>query len=436
MVFQSLHALRARYSQSAKLKKIVANIGWLFVDKALRMVLGLFVGLWVARYLGPEKFGLLNYATAFACLFGTIAVLGIDSVLVREIAANPQQRDVLLGSAFGLKLTSSMVVLPIAIYSISLVRQGESELLQLVALCSVGFIVQSTNVIGCYFQSQVSSKYTVYATNLAFIIIATLRVGLVILGARVVAFGYANLAELILGSVFLILAYRHNRLAVRNWVFERKTALRLLRDGWPLIVSSVAITFYMRIDQVMIGQMLNDREVGIYSAAVRISEIWYFVPVAVVSTLFPVIIESRQYGDIVYNKRVGRLYSLMAWSGILVALFFTFLSSWLIQLLYGTAFSGSDSVLRIHIWAGVPVALGVAYGAVLTAENAQVITLYATLFGAGANVLLNWALIPRQGARGAAIATLASYWVVVLSTLIFKKSRRTGFAILKSFIFR
>jgi PST family polysaccharide transporter len=317
-----------------------------------------------------------------------------------------------------------------------LARHGDSQLVQLVSLCSIGFVVQATNVVNCYFQSQVSSKYTVYATNAAFIIAALLRIALIWRGAPVIAFGYASLAELVFGAIFLTLAYHHNSLAVRNWVFDRRTALRLLGDGWPLIVSSVAVSFYLRIDQVMLGQMLNDREVGIYSAAVRISEIWYFVPVAIVGTLFPVIIQSRQYGKIVYNRRVSRLFSLMAWSGILVATAFTFMSSWVIRVLYGVAFLDAHSVLQIHIWAGVPVALGVAYSAVLTAESAQVITLYATLAGAGVNVALNLLLIPRLGTKGAAITTLASQWAVVLATFLFKRSRRTGIAILKSFVFR
>jgi PST family polysaccharide transporter len=436
MVFQRLRALLDRSSQSPKLRKIVHNIGWLFVDKVIRMGIGLFVGLWVARYLGPGKFGLLNYATAFASLFGTIGQLGIDNILVRDLAAEPQRRDALLGSAFYLKLTSSVLILPVAVFAISLARRGDLDLFLLVALCGAGSIVQSTNVIGSYFQSQVASKYTVYATNLAFIFAAGLRIVLVLLGASVIAFGYASLVELVLAALFLAYAYRHNRLAIRNWTFERKLARRLMHDGWPLIVSSVAISLYMRIDQVMIGQMLNDREVGIYSAAVRVSEMWYFVPMAVVSTLLPAIIESRRYGDVVYNKRVGNLYSLMAWSGITVGIVFAFMSPWVVQTLYGAEFADAQSVLRIHIWAGVPVALGVAYSTVLTAENAQVITLYATLIGAGANVLLNLVLIPMHGARGAAMATLVSYWMVILSTLLFERSRRTGLAILKSFLFR
>jgi len=431
-----LHAIGIRYSESGKPRKVIANISWLFIDRIFRMGMGLIVGVWVARYLGPGRYGLLNYAGAFASLFGTVALLGIDSVLVREIATHPERRDALLGSGLCLKLTASVLMLPVAVCAISLARRGESELVQLVTLCSCGFIAQSTNVIDCYFQSQISSKYTVYATNLAFILVAIVRVALVLLGASVVAFGYAALMELVLSSIFLTIAYHRSHRSVRNWVFDRGAALQLLRQGWPLILSSVAGSVYMRVDKVMIGQMVDDRAVGIYAAAVRISELWYFVPLAIVNTLLPIIIESRQYGDVVYNERVARLYRLMAWSGIAVGITVTILSPWVIHILYGAAYSDAQSILRLHVWAGVPGALAAAYETVLIAENAQVVSLYATLIGAGVNVILNLILIPRFGAKGAAMAISASQWAVVLSSLLFRRSRRTGLAMLKSFVFR
>ena len=119
-----------------------------------------------------------------------------------------------------------------------------------------------------------------------------------------------------------------------------------------------------------------------------------------------------------------------------VAIFFAFASPSIIHLLYGTAFSGAESILRIHIWTAIPVSLGVAYSTVLAAENAQIVTLYITLIGVAINVLLNWLLIPLLGTQGAAYATLASQWIVVLSTMLFRRSRRTGVAMLKSFVFR
>jgi O-antigen/teichoic acid export membrane protein len=80
-----------------------ANTSWLFGEKILRMIVGLFVGIWVARYLGPEQFGLLSYAQSFVGLFTAIATLGLDGIVVRELVKDPSRRDELIGTAFWLK---------------------------------------------------------------------------------------------------------------------------------------------------------------------------------------------------------------------------------------------------------------------------------------------------------------------------------------------
>ena len=91
-------------------RRYFANTAWLFAEKILRMVVGLFVGVWVARYLGPAKFGLLSYAQSFVALFGAIATLGLDGIVVRELVKDESKRDVLLGTSFVLKLIGAFLV--------------------------------------------------------------------------------------------------------------------------------------------------------------------------------------------------------------------------------------------------------------------------------------------------------------------------------------
>lgn len=74
-------------------RRYFANTSWLFAEKILRMVVGLFVGVWVARYLGPERFGLLSYAQSFVGLFSAFATLGLDEIVVRELVKDESKRD-------------------------------------------------------------------------------------------------------------------------------------------------------------------------------------------------------------------------------------------------------------------------------------------------------------------------------------------------------
>lgn len=430
---QFISRIRERYTQSSGLRKITHNIGWLFLDKILRMGVGLVVGVWIARYLGPGQYGLWNYAIAFTSLFGAFATLGLDSIVVREIVKVPSSRDEILGSAFFLKLIGAAVTLILTVFVVYLIKAGDRLTLYLVAVSSIGFVFQSLNVIDFYFQSQVRSKYTVYAQNSAFVVMAGVKIILLLSKAPLIAFAIAGAFEIGLGSLFLIIVYTRNRLSIYNWHFKATVARNLLQESWPLILSSLAIMVYMRIDQVMIGQMLGNLGVGIYSAAVKVSEIWYFVPMAITGSLFPAIIESKSLGTQVYYARLQKLYNFMAWLGIIVAVTITLSSTYIIRKLYGESYFDASSVLSLHIWAGIAASLGVASGCWLMAEGLQKISFYRTLNGAIVNILLNLFLIPRYGVKGAAMATvIAQVFAAILFDALNVRTRPTFFMKLRA----
>ena len=282
--------IRVRLEGRHGLQAALSNTGWLLADKILRMSVGLFVWVWIARSLGPEQFGLWNFVTAFTALFCAFATLGLDGIVVRELVKNPERQNDLLGSAFVLKFIGGVISLLIALLAISLVRSGETLTLWLVGLSAAGFIFQSVNVIDFYFQAKVQSRYTVYAASGAFVLMTLVKIFLLLTSAPLIAFAWAGLGEIALTAIFLLVAYRFNHHNMREWRYDGRVARELLRASWPLILSGLAIMIYMRIDQIMIGQMLGDKEVGLYSAAVRISEVWYFIPMAIVSSVFPAII--------------------------------------------------------------------------------------------------------------------------------------------------
>ncbi|MBD3843217.1 MAG: flippase, partial [Campylobacterales bacterium] len=215
-------------------------------------------------------------------------------------------------------------------------------------------------------------------------------------------------------------------------------AKQLLKDSWPLIFSAIVVMIYMRIDQIMIKEMLGEYEVGIYSAAVRLSEAFYFIPMLITASLFPAILNAKNQSDELYKQRLQRLYTFMVWMAIAIALPMTFLSDWLILLLFGQAYQEAGQVLMIHIWASIFVFLGVASGKWFITENLQRFTLINTSVGAILNVGLNLIFIPKFGIVGAAYATVISYGVAAyLINSIWKVSRSNFFMLSKSlFLFR
>lgn len=395
---------------SAELRKIVANTGWLFADKVLRMGVGLFVSVWVARYLGVEQFGTLNFASAFVTLFSTLSTLGLPSLVVRSLTHEPEKRNEILGTTFWLQLLGGVVGLLLSVSTILLFRREDPLTVSLVAILGSVGIFQAFDTIDLWFQSQVQSRYTVVAKNTAFLIFAVVKVVLIHMEAPLIAFALATVAEVALGAIGLIIFYRFQRNAIRQWTFNMSLAKTLLKESWPLILSGITIVLYLRIDQVMLGQMVDDTSVGIYSAAARLSEIWYFIPTTIMSSFSPSIYKAKNEQDEnLYYRRIKQLLKILAIISIIIIMPIYFFSDKIIHLIYGNQFEGAANILTVHIWASLFVFSGVGASPWFIAENLSHLTFYRTFAGAITNVALNFFLIPICGGLGAAIATVVSY---------------------------
>jgi O-antigen/teichoic acid export membrane protein len=413
------------FRDNAGAMKYFKNTSWLLGEKILRMTLGLFVGVWVARYLGPERFGLFSYAQSFVALFAAIATLGLDGIVIRELVKDQSKRDSLLGTAFILKLTGAVLVLLFLAVSVFF-QSNDHQTNLLIFIIASATVFQSFNIIDFYFQSKVLSKYVVYSNVFSLLLSSVIKVILILNEAPLIAFAYVILFDsLVLASGFIYF-YFQNKLPIFAWSFDKNWAKSLLKDSWPLILSGLVVSMYMKIDLVMIKNMLGSADVGQYAAAVRLSEIWYFIPLVVSSSLFPAILNAKKISTELYYSRIQQLYDLMAWIAIAIAIPMTFLSDWVVHLLYGAQFSAAGGVLMIHIWSAVFVFLGVASSKWFIAEGLQRYTFYRTLFGAIVNIGLNFVLIPQHGIYGAAIATLVSQFVAsYLFNVVNKKSRIT-----------
>lgn len=406
--------------------KYFKNTSWLLGEKILRMIVGLFVGIWVARYLGPEQFGLLSYASAFVGLFTAIATLGLDGIIIRELVKDDSRRDILLGTAFRLKLIGAFGVILFLAIAVNFTSNDHFTNL-LIFIIASATIFQSVNVIDFYFQSKVLSKYVVYANIITLFISTTIKVILLLNEAPLIAFVWVVLFDSFILSMGLLYFYLYNHHPLRSWKFEKGVAIALLKDSWPLILSGIVISIYIKIDQVMINEMLDSEAVGQYAAAVRLSEVWYFIPMVIASSLFPAIVNAKKQSETLYYARLQKLYDLMVWIAIAIALPMTFMSDWLVHLLYGKQYNQAGSVLMIHIWAGVFVFLGVASGKWFISENLQILSFWRTFYGMLINVILNIFLIPQHGIQGAAIATLISQIIAAYLFDLFNCKTRSMF---------
>lgn len=389
------------------------NTGWMFFEQILRILSGLFVGIWFARYLGPEQFGIYSYVLAFTSIFAGIAKLGLDGIIVRELINNPKKREVLLGTAFWLKLSGALIVILIVTLISSYVN-NEALIKLYITIITFGLVFQSFEVVEFYFQSLVMAKIVSICKVFQLLITSLFRVYLILNDSELVYFVLVVVFDSICIGVIYFFAYKRYNGKLFFKKFDNKVAIELIKDSWPLVFSALVVMIYMRIDQLMIKQMLGDYEVGIYSAAVRLSEAFYFLPVLITASLFPAIINSKNKAKEFFYKRLLKLYTLMVWMAIFVAIIVSLTSQYLVVFLYSEKYIEASNILLVHIWASVFVFLGVASGKYLIVENMTKVAFLRTAIGAVCNVFLNLLLIPSHGALGAAVATFISQGITNL----------------------
>jgi PST family polysaccharide transporter len=287
--------------------------------------------------------------------------------------------------------------------------------------------------IDIFYQAKVLSKGVIKARASAFLIFILVRIGLILGGFSVVWFAVAGTMELALATALMVWIYHRKEGGFREWVWEKNTAKMLLKDGWPLIASSLLIIVHTRLDQVMIGQMLNDVQVGHYSAAVRISEAWLFVPVLVVQTVMPYFVRLREQSPTRYQQRLMQLYSAMFWSGALAGVMAILFGRQVIEVLFGAQYSNAYGSLVLLIWTGIFIAQAVARGIWMISENLQVFRLLNNLIAVPINIGLNLLWIPKYGVSGAAAASLISVclgtWV---APLLFEPLRKSNLDMIRS----
>ncbi len=389
-------------------RKIISSIGWLSAERIFMMALSFAVGINVIRYLGPGNYGKLSYSLSFAGLLGVIAKLGLDHIIVRNIVKEEKSTQEILGTAFLLKLIGSLftvILIGISVWTFS----NDSQIRWMTLIIAIGLVFTAFDTIDFWFQSQVLSRPMAIVRSGQLILTSTTKLFLIFWKFPLVAFAWVYLAEFVLKAIGMTWVYYQSRQSISQWQVSWSRGIELLKDSWPLILSGVMILIYMKIDQVMLGNMAGNQAVGNYAAAVKLSEPCYFISTAICSSVFPTLIKAKQRNQQEYENKIQQLYDLMAWFSLAIAIPITFASDILATTLLGQEYVEVGKMLTLHIWATPFVFLGIARNRWVMAENLTRFSLVATSSGALSNIILNLLLIPNYEGIGAAIATVISY---------------------------
>lgn len=395
--------------------KQTTNFIWLSGDSIFRMGLGFLVTVMVARYMGPEKFGIYNFALAIIFIFSSVASLGMNGVVVREIISGKEKKGRILGSSLYLQLTGGLIASALAIVSTKILQPNEDSALIAILITVPSILFRSSDIIKYYFESILSAKNTVIAQNAGFIISSAAKLAIVYLELPSILLYACISLEAAIVAIALFIIY--NRQPTERWKFSLDTSKYLFSQSWPLILSGLALMLYMRLDQIMIGSLIGNEELGVYSVPVKLSEIWYFIPIAISASLFPKAIRKKQEGnEKEYTELTQFIYDIASVTAFSIAVAISLSSHYIISTIYGSAYADGAPVAVIYAWAGVFYFVGTVSGRWYVNEGLQKYALTRNIAGLTISAALNLLLIPKFGITGAAASTLIAY---VFATFLF-----------------
>jgi len=391
---------------------IILNINWLLLEKFFKILFGFFVTIYEARYLGAEQVGLLYWAFSFVSLFAPLSHLGLNDILVRDLVKSPQERNSLLGTTFYLKLVGGFLLIAVSVLAISLLHPGDSALLWMILAISFGYIAKPYEVIDCWFQSLVRSKYAAYSRIFSFMSIYALKVIFILTNGPLMAFALMFSVDFVLTSIGFVFFYiKNNKESLKTWRFSSSLAKQLLTESWPIMLTSGMVVIMANIDQVMIGEMLTENETGQFAVARKLIDLSGFLPVALVTSFAPAIARAKLQDEDEYRKRLLKLYRVMFYLSVVVIVGLALLGVPFVKLFYGKEFAEAGVLLALFGFRTFLASFSTVRSLFITNNKLFRLSLVSVIVGLISNVLLNYLMIPVFRSAGAIIATYISFLI-------------------------
>ena len=416
--------------------RVVKNAGWMIAEQAVQMIISIIIGILTVRYLGPSNYGVINYCNAYTAFFTAIAGLGIEAIVVKELIARPEEQGEIIGSSIFMRLLAGLFSMVSIFIILFFVDKGDPVILKVSLLQSSVLVFKAFEIIDFWFQSKLQSKYASILKSISYVLVAAYKVFIPVTHKSVEWFAFSVSLDFLIIAVLLTIAYfRHGGAAFK---LSKKISNILISQGYHYIISTLIITIYAQMDKVMIKHMISEADTGLYSAALMICQYWSLIPIAIINSMRPVIMEYKKDGkEEKYKREFSRLYIILTWLGLGVSLLISLLSPFIMKVVYGETYVPASGALAIAIWYTTFSVLGVARGNWLVCEDKNQYAKWFVLFGAITNIILNFILIPTLGINGAAIATLVTQLVVCyVGPAVFKDTRENAVQMFKAFVFK
>lgn len=397
--------IKHRFLSNETKQKVFSNLFWAVLGKIVNLLGSLLVGIIVARYLGPEKYGIMNYVISIVTIFQIFAIFGLDAIEIREEARKPDKRNVIIGTAFCIRiLFAFLAIVAVAIYT--LIFEDDIYISGLVLIYSISIILSTFNVARNHFTALVWNEYIVKTEISRTIVGLSIKVVLLMCKASLTWFVVSLVFDSVLLASGYVLSYMRKIDSIKHWTFNRDMAKYLISQSFPLLLSGAAIVIYQRVDQVMLGNMLNKSSVGMYSVAVRFVEVLIFIPTIISQTVSPLLVNYRQADNGTYKKNAGIFMNVTVWLCIVSALVLSFVSYPLVYYTFGVQYLPAVSVMAVMAFKVIGAALSQTSGQLIIIEEKQKWVSIRNIIGCVVCVVFNYIVIGRYGVIGAAYVSI------------------------------
>jgi O-antigen/teichoic acid export membrane protein len=412
------------------LHKLLENSSWLMIDKLSKLFPGIIIMALIARYLGPEEFGIWNYALALTTIVGSLAILGMDKIAVKELLNNEQQQGSIVGTIIFMRLIAAIPCMLVSTGIVMLSRQHQQLYLYCTIFSSLIIVLQSFDVLDYFYQAKNQVKRVIIPKVVVFLIFCAIKLLIIYLHGTLITFLWTAVIELLVTYAIIVTIYWYYHTPGHPLQVSLFLAKTLLAKGWPLVISGLVVVLFLKIDLVLLDVLANPATLGEYVSAAKISELWYAVPTVLSVAMLPGLIQQKKNNKTAYIHTLEKWLRLSFWLSFAIAVFVTLTAHILIPFLYGAGYSAASLMLMIHIWASIPVFTSIVLVQYLFVEGEYKIYLYANTSGLIVNVVVNLFLIPAYGGTGAAIATVVAY-TTVYSVLVALDKSRQGYLLTK-----
>ena len=400
-------------------------------DYIFSLTASLIVGIAVARYLGPEMYGIIAFATAVYTLLVIIVSLGIDDIIMKDMLQHEERQGSIQGSALFVKSAAAFLVYGIIFIYFLINYSGEK--LYSVLIITGAVLFQPLSVFSCIFLINAQAKYTSIARMISYTLSSLLKIILIIFKAPVTYFAFAVFIDYAVLYLTVILMYKYKKYTVSGWHIDISYIKYILKSAVPLFAAVLFYTFYQKVTVIIISSMYSDYASGIYSAAARLTEIWYLVPAVLMTAFYPAVVKAKQISEEEYNKRIKTLFYVTTIPFILMAFFAALLSPFIIKILYGEKYIQSSIVLALTIWSVPFISFYVISSKCFILENKVKHLLVRSALSFILIIFLSCILGSFYYLKGFSIAVVVSSFIsFFLIDLFFKDTRELFFIKLSS----